>query len=104
MSRKKRKEGFGVGQCSLCEHYALTLGQQDHGGIRWCRECFRSSLAYVQLTDEQRTRIMNIWQGTEQDPRIQALLEQAKSVTPDQRKANSIGESRWRLAMSERID
>lgn len=104
MSRKKRKDGFDVGQCSLCEQYAVTFGQQSHGGVRYCRDCFAHTLAYVQLTGEQRTRLMTIWSGAEQDQRVLTLVEQTNSITPEQRKANSIGEARYRLMMAERIE
>lgn len=97
MAKAKRKDGFAVGFCSVCENPAVTLGQQHLGGVRYCAECIRHTLAWVQWSEEERTHLTAAFATIGDLPKVKKQLEEANKTTPEQRKANAVGESRRRL-------
>lgn len=100
----KSTDGFKVNQCSMCEEFTLTVGQQKIGGVRFCRDCFRHTLAWVQFSEEQRAKLLSVFGQIEAQPHVQALLAAAAKIPAELKKANSIGESRRRLYESERME
>jgi hypothetical protein len=92
--------GFRVNQCSVCEQYVLTVGQQNHGGVRYCKDCIRHTLAWVQLSEDKRSNLMTKFNELEAMPVVKTALEAGKSMTADELKAIAIGESKRRLMES----
>ena len=93
--RKKFPEGVAIGVCSLCEKPDATFGQQYPGGIRWCRQCIRQSLGWVQFSADQRTQVMGLLNQCAADDR--QLLEECQTMPPEHWHNHALGESRRRL-------
>lgn len=106
MAKRKQvsTDGFNVNQCSMCDEFTLTVGQQKIGGVRFCRYCFRHTLAWVQFSDEQRKNLLSVFDQIAAQSHVQVLLTEAAKIPAELKKANSIGESRRRLYESERVD
>ena len=99
--RPKRPKGWSVSPCSACEHVYLTLGEQWFGGVRYCIGCLPFTLAWHQMTPDEQAHVRQRYHDMAQRPETKAALEKASTITPDQLKAVSIGESRYRLMTSE---
>lgn len=91
---------FGVGICSSCDVLACTYGQHSHGGIRYCQECFKSTLSWVQLGEMQEAMLI-LWDKIAQSDPIKAQFEKVGNVSPELRKAIGDGEAVRRLYESE---
>jgi hypothetical protein len=109
MARKQKStEGFGLGQCSLCDHIRLTMGQQAYGGIRYCADCIKQTLMWAQTNEADQAKLLGMYAELEARPDIQAALAVVAAVPEEKRaeieKAHSIGESRNRLFQSGEHD
>lgn len=105
MSKRKSAKstnGFLVNQCSLCEQFALTVGQQQIGGVRYCQDCIKETLAWVQMGDATRAALLSMFTQHSTNPIVIKALEVAKQFSPELLKSNAIGEARRRLVESER--
>jgi len=102
MAKKASEGSLKVNQCSVCDEVTLTVGQQRHGGVRYCRECIKHTLAWVQLSVVQRDSLMQRFDETAKRPAAAKALALAGNISEDHRKAYAIGESRKRLYESER--
>jgi hypothetical protein len=107
MARQRRPkqvpDGWGINQCSLCSFWKLTIGQQKHGGVRYCQDCFRHTLAWVQLGTDGQTRLMDRWNAMQAREDVQAGIKESEPLNdPETRKAHEIGESKRRLFESFR--
>lgn len=99
-SKKQQPFKFGVNPCSLCEKMDLTIGQQSFGGIRYCQDCLKLTLGWVQLSEDNRNKIITLFDKFRQNDKVKVLLEDAKKITPEELKSLSIGESKNRLFQS----
>lgn len=97
MGKKKSTDGFGVNQCSLCDLIKLTIGQQRHGGVRFCQDCFKQTLAWVQMSEEARNKTMSLFEKLSAHAEIQTLIKDGEKISEADRKAMSVGESMKRL-------
>lgn len=102
MSKKRKplipeQTGFKVNACSLCEGIKLTAGNQAMGGVRYCAECLTHTLGWFQMDDAGREKIRAHFAMLEAQPAVQTALAAAATITDEERKAISIGESRRRL-------
>lgn len=95
---KAQERPFGVNLCSVCTTIKVCFGDQKLGGVRWCAECIKLSLAWFQLDEPQRAKLMQAFAAVAQLPEAIESLKRAEAVTPDQLFALSIGEARRRLA------
>jgi len=105
MSKRKGRGStgkiFGINQCSLCDAFALTVGTQAHGGVRYCRDCVKHTLGWVQLDDMQRVGLMNRFDEAEKQPGVSVVLKAAAAIPDEHRKAHAIGESKKRLLQAQ---
>jgi hypothetical protein len=99
MAAKRRKDGTGfrVAQCSVCEHFKLTVGEQRAGGVRYCEDCLAHTLTWHQMDQTRREKVRARFAALATQPVVQTALEAGKAITPEERKAHAIGESRRRL-------
>lgn len=98
---KAKPKPFGVGSCSLCEKITLTFGEQKHGGVRWCEDCLKLSFGWVQMDEEQRSRIGLLFSCMRELPKAKKLLEQASGIDDEMKQAIAIGEARYRMVMAD---
>ena len=92
---------FSVGVCSVCEYVRLTYGQQHHGGVRYCQECFKFNLAWVQLGDDGRSGMTDAFTEVAQRPAVKKALADTATFPDDLAKSIAYGESLRRLVESE---
>jgi len=100
--RKRFPEGVAIGICSLCERPDATFGQQYVGGIRWCRECIKHSLGWVQFSPEDRVKVMGMMD--ECASADGSLLRECQAFPPEHWHNYAIGESRRRLMDADMKD
>lgn len=97
MPKKKTTDGFGVAQCSLCDEFTLTIGQQRIGGVRYCRDCIRNTLGWLQLGADGQKELKAAFTRVAALPNTQKLLALAAKIPDEIKKSSAIGESRRRL-------
>jgi hypothetical protein len=98
MKRKARNDnGFRVNQCSVCDAFTLTAGQQIHGGVRYCQDCLKSTLGWLQMSQEMRDKVVAMFEQLVAQPVVQTALAAGKAITAEERTAHAIGESKRRL-------
>lgn len=100
---KKPDKPFTVGLCSVCDQYhvvAIAPGEPTRT-IRYCRDCIQQTLGWVQMTEEQRSKLLSIYDGITKLPGMDRVLEKYRAIPEETRKAIAIGESRRRLMRSE---
>lgn len=93
--RKKFPEGVAIGVCSLCEKPDATFGQQYAGGVRWCRQCIKLSLGWVQFSSDDRVKVIDMMNQCAVDDA--ALLRECQAMPQEHWHNHAIGESRRRV-------
>lgn len=97
-AEKKPQSPFGVNQCSLCDEFRSTFGDQKHGGVRYCRECVAHTFGWSQIRrDGADARVLAAWGAFDALPAVVRLVEAARAVPAEFKKAHSIGEATRRL-------
>jgi hypothetical protein len=96
---RKNAPPFAVAQCSLCDQFKLTFGQQFHGGVRYCQECLKSTLGWFQMSDSEKERVTELYERLGRNSEVQQQLADAAKVNedPELLKSHGIGESYRRL-------
>lgn len=97
MSRRTTpKSRFAVSVCSICEKMVLCLGDQTHGGIRLCVDCWPHTLAWVQMGVDRQQHLRDQFAEAAKKPSVRKQLKEAESVSDDLAKAIALGEARKR--------
>lgn len=99
--KKKPAKPFGINQCSVCDVVTITVGTQKIGGIRYCRDCVKLTLGWVQFSESEREGLMKFFDDVAAQPGVQKALDAAAAIPEETRKAAAIGESRRRLIDAE---
>jgi hypothetical protein len=94
---KKPANGFSVNACSVCEEIVLTVGNRRFGGIRYCEDCLKSTLGWIQLHESQRERITKIFRELRKTKRYAKEMASAANVDDETKKSISIGEAHLRV-------
>lgn len=101
----KKKHGFQVNVCSVCDDFKLTVGEQSHGGVRYCRDCIKHTLAWVQFGEEGQAVVQTNFDKQAERPAIKKALADVGNLNEEERKNYAknvgIGESIYRLRMSQ---
>lgn len=94
-AKRKSDKPFTVNLCAVCEEYhvvAVAPGDATRT-IRYCRDCIQHTLGWVQFTEEQRTKLLAVYDGIAALPGMDKLLAKYRAIPAEAKKAVSIGES-----------
>lgn len=93
---------FGVSVCSVCEQVRLSVGSHKHGGIRYCEECIKHTLGWIQVGEAGQKNLIKYFDMLGKVPTIKKLIEKkSKDISPELAKDIAYGESVKRLVESE---
>lgn len=100
-AKKQPTMKFAVSVCSVCEKVVLCLGDQRHGGIRYCINCLTHTLGWFQMSADGQEKIRTAFAEAESSPRIKKQHKQSSSISDELAHSVAVGEARRRAWMAD---